>query len=122
MNNQLRYVRIGNRQLRFTGNAADLDKLQPGCGYKLTSCPCFCYHTIIGTYKTAYNQYIDNHIEWLPEGHNPGGMERSLAEGALAAVGSASEAMGSLGSSMGSMFGGGSAKVAPEPTPASGTG
>merc|ERR1711988_1651600 len=108
INNQLRYVRIANRPLRFTGDAAGFKSIQPSCLYKTTMCPCYCTHHLMGTYKSAYNQYVDNHIEWLPEGHNEGGVERSLAEGTLAAASSASEAMGSLASGMGGMFGSGS--------------
>jgi len=121
INNQLRYVRIANRQLRFTGDAAGFKSIQPSCTYKTAMWPCYCTHYLMGTYKSAYNQYVDNHIEWLPTGHNEGGMERSLAEGSLAAVNSANEAMGaaqamamgSLASGMGGMFGSGS-QVAPE--------
>jgi hypothetical protein len=100
LNNQLRYVRIGNKQLKFTGDAAGFQATQPGCMYKCTSCPCFLFHNFAGTYNTAFNQYIDNHLEWLSE-------EESAAKNA--------ESSPSAASSMFSM--GGAAKVAPEPNP-----
>jgi len=102
INNQLRYVRIANRQLRFTGDAAGFNALRPGCcytcGYKL---PCYLCHSMMGTYTTAYKQYIDNHLEWLPEGHNAGGVERSLAEGASSALGGLTSAFGGSGKGSG---------------------
>lgn len=118
INNQLRYVRIANRQLRFTGDPAGFNALQPSLAYMVGMCPCYCTHVCMGTYKTAFNQYIDNHLEWLPTGHNEGGVERSLAEGTMQAVSSATSAMGSMASGVSGLFGS-SSSVAPESNPSS---
>jgi len=83
INNELRYIRIGHKQLRFTGDAAGFNATKLGCMAKLM-CPCaYMLHKTLGTYNKAYNNYIDNHLEWLPEGHAQEGLARDLASGKL---------------------------------------
>jgi hypothetical protein len=85
INNRLRYIRIGHKQMRFTGDAAGFNALRPSCCFCCHHCPCYTLHKTLGTYTKAYNQYIDNHLEWLPEGHAPPGVARDMAAGKMSA-------------------------------------
>jgi hypothetical protein len=66
INNELRYLRVGHKKVKFTGDAAGFNALRPG--WKWICCchwPCYLLHSCcLGTYKKAYNQYVDNHLEW----------------------------------------------------------
>jgi len=81
INNELRYTRIGHKQMRFTGDAAGFNATKLGCCAKIM-CPCsYGLHKMLGTYNTAHKNYIDNHLEWLPEGHAQEGLGRDMAAG-----------------------------------------
>lgn len=107
LNNQLRYVRIGHQQVKFTGSAAGIDATRPNCMYKCTCCPCWLLHNfVLQTYKHAFNQYIDNHLEWLSAEEAKVKNDEDTSIAATLSAGT--------GSLMGSITG--SAKVAPSET------
>lgn len=81
LNNELRYVRIGHRKLKFTGDADGFASVQPSCCFKLGCTTCFAAHTFMGTYRKAHRIYIDNHLAWddHPEGL-PAGTSEALTD------------------------------------------
>lgn len=70
--NELKYIRVGNKKLKFTGDAAGFNALKLSCCAKMIIAPCYSMHKMVGTYTAAHNQYIDNHLAWADE--QPEGM------------------------------------------------
>jgi len=101
VNNELRYVRIGHRKMRFTGDAAGFASVRASCCFKCQCTTCYAFHTLMGTYVKAHRRYIDNHLEWDPTG-NPVKEDTYILNGMEMPVTASSEAPGAMDTSPGS--------------------